>query len=198
MTVVAYLRVSTDQQDVEAQRVGVAEYVQRLGMAVDEFVEDGGVSGRVHWRKRKLGPLLARLRRGDVLIVAEVSRIARSTLQVLEVLEECTRRGVEAHVVKQGMKLDNSLHNKITLTVLGLAAEIERDLISQRTKEGLALRKAQGVRLGRAPGFKPALKLDAHADEIRTLLGAGVAKQTVARKLGVSRMTLYKWLEARG
>lgn len=194
MTVHAYLRVSTDQQDVDAQRHGIREYAEGRRLIVDEWTEDA-VSGKKPWRERKLGALIERLQSGDTLLVAEVSRVARSTLQCLEVFQACADRGASVFVAKQRMEMDGSMSARITSTVLALAAEIERDLISQRTKEGLAARRAAGVRLGRPTGPAARLKLDDRTTEIRDLLAKGVARAEIARLMRVGRTTLYRWLE---
>src|SRR5262249_36732080 len=151
MAVYAYLRVSTDRQDVDNQRYGILEYANTHGLAPLRFVEDT-VSGRLSWREPAIGHLLVRTARaGDVILFAEVSRMARSTLQVLEILEHCMQRGVHVHIAKQRMVLDGSMPSRITATVLGLAAEIEREFIALRTREALAKRKEGGEPPGSAP-----------------------------------------------
>ena len=132
MVTYAYLRVSTNQQDVDNQRHGILEYVNQQSLGHLEFISDS-VSGQKKWRERKLGELLTSTAvGGDVIIFAEISRMARSTLQVLEILECCMKQKLTVHVAKQQMVLDDNLPSRITATVLGLAAEIERELISMR------------------------------------------------------------------
>lgn len=194
MTIYAYLRVSTDAQDTANQRHGVAEYCLKHGLAPVEWVEDTA-SGKLDWRKRALGQVIERAKPDDVLVVSEVSRIARSTLGVLEVIEAARKAGLAVHVVKQNLIADGSTQSHITLTVLGLAAQIERELIAARTKEALAKRKAAGHKLGRPAGQSENLKLDPHADTIRDMLGKGVSKRSIARILSVPPSTLYRWLE---
>src|SRR6266487_5869048 len=134
----AYLRVSTDRQDVDNQRHGILEYANTHGFAPVQFVQDA-ISGRLAWRERAIGQLLtATATAGDVVIFAEISRMARSTLQVLEMLEIGRGRELHIHLAKQRMILDGALHSRIAATVLGLAAEIERELIAARTREALA------------------------------------------------------------
>ena len=142
----AYIRVSTDAQDLNNQRHGVIEYAKKHGLEPLHFFEDTA-SGKKNWRDRDLGRLLSEAKTGDVLLVAEISRLARSTLQVLEVLQEAAQRGIAVHVAKNNMVMDGSLNSRITAVVLGLAAEIEREFISARTTEALARRKAE---IGRA------------------------------------------------
>ena len=144
MAVYAYLRVSTDQQDVDNQRYGLLEYANANGLGTLQFIEDT-ISGRHAWRDRALGQLLSETTQaGDVVLFAEISRMARSTLQVLEMLEHAMRRSLIIHVAKQRMVLDGSMQSRIMATVLGLTAEIERELIAQRTTEALAKRKTAG------------------------------------------------------
>lgn len=192
----AYLRVSTDYQDVDNQRHGILEYANSHGFAKLIFTEDS-VSGKTSWRERKLGALIESLSPGDVLIFAEISRIARSTLQVLEVLEHCVERNIAVHVAKQKMVLDDSMQSRITATVLGLAAEIEREFISIRTKEALAKRKAEGVQLGRPKGPAERVKLDDHEQAIRDYLAKGINKRDIARLIVCAPSTLYDWLKRR-
>ena len=194
--VYAYLRVSTHQQDVENQRHGILEYANRESLGHLEFVEDA-VSGQKKWRDRELGRLLTKTAQsGDVIIFAEISRMARSTLQVLEILECCMHQGLSVHIAKQQMVLDDSMPSRITATVLGLAAEIERELISLRTTEALAQRKAAGKPLGRPKGKQSdKLKLDAKEQEIRMYLAKGISKRSIAKLVDCAPSTLYYWLK---
>ena len=198
MATYAYLRVSTDRQDVANQRHGILEYANTHGLAPIQFVEDA-TSGRVAWRERAIGQLLtAMAHAGDVVIFAEVSRMARSTLQVLEMLEMGMARELHMHIAKQRMILDGSLNSRIAATVLGLAAEIERELIAARTREALAKRKAEGKPLGRPRGARSArLKLDTHADEICGYLAKGISKRSIAKLVGCAESTLYDWMARR-
>jgi DNA invertase Pin-like site-specific DNA recombinase len=192
----AYLRVSTNQQDVDNQRHGILEYSNQKSLGHLEFVSDS-VSGQKRWRERQLGELLTKTAVAeDTIIFAEISRMARSTLQVLEILECCMQRELSVHIAKQQMVLDNNLPSRITATVLGLAAEIERELISMRTKEALAKRKASGKALGRPPGRQSAkLKLDAKKPEIQMYLDKGISKRSIAKLVDCAPSTLYYWLE---
>lgn len=194
--VFAYLRVSTDAQDVDNQRHGVVRYCADKGLLEPVFVEDTA-SGRADWRTRPLGRLIERARPGDVVVVSEVSRLARNTLQVLEIGRDCLARGVHLHIAKNALVFDDSMQSKIVATVLGLVAEIERDFISVRTKEALAKRKAEGMVLGRPPGPAKTLKLDAKASKIDEYLALGLDKRAISKLLGVAPNTLYAWLYAR-
>lgn len=194
---IAYLRVSTDAQDVANQKHGILEYANAHGLAGLEFVEDS-VSGKVKWRERKLGELLAKVGAGDTVVFAEISRIARSTLQVLEVLEHCTTREINVHIAKQRMVLDGSMQATITATVLGLAAEIEREFISLRTREALAKRKQEGMTLGRPRGPAKHVKLDDQEAAIRGYLSKKISKRAIAKLCECAPSTLYDWLDRRG
>ena len=194
-TVYAYLRVSTDAQDVANQRRGVAEYCAGRDW-LPGYVEDTA-SGRTPWRERALGQLLDKMQRGDVLVCAEVTRLARSTLQVLEVCKVAAERGLQLHIVKTGQVIDDSMQSKVLTTMLALAGEIERDMISARTRETLARLKAEGVKLGRPPGPAQRLKLDDKADQIDNLRRCNVPLRAIARVLDCSPQTLYDWIKAR-
>jgi DNA invertase Pin-like site-specific DNA recombinase len=199
MGVYAYLRVSTDRQDVDNQRHGILEYANAHSLGSLRFVEDT-VSGQVKWRERAVGKLLAdSAQAGDIVIFAEISRMARSTLQVLEMLEHCAHAGISVHIAKQKLVLDSSIQSRITATVLGLAAEIEREFISLRTTEALAKRKAQGKPLGRPKGRRAErVKLDGREAEIRGYLAKGISKRAIAKLIECSPSTLYDWLQRRG
>jgi len=196
--VFAYLRVSTDAQDVDNQKHGVLDYANSHGLHGLTFIEDA-VSGRVKWRERKVGELLLiTAKAGDTVIFAEISRMARSTLQVLEMLEHCMAAGVSVHIAKQKMILDGSMQSRITATVLGLAAEIEREFISMRTKEALARRQADGMTLGRPKGPAEHVRLDDREAEIRGYLDKSINKRAVAKLVDCAPSTLYDWLKRRG
>lgn len=197
MATFAYLRVSTDSQDVANQRHGILEYANSRGLHGLQFVEDE-VSGRVKWRDRKIGGVVANAKECDVIIFAEISRMARSTLQVLEILEVCMTKGVSVHIAKQNMIMDGSMQSKITATVLGMAAEIEREFISMRTTEALAKRKADGVILGRPRGQAQHVKLDLREPEIRQYLAKKINKRAIAKLVDCAPSTLYDWIKRKG
>lgn len=194
--VFAYLRVSTDAQDVANQRHGIVDYCAARGLHAPLFIDDTA-SGKTDWRQRPLGNMVKQANAADVLVVSEVSRLARSTLQVLEIMRECVDKGIHLHVVKNGIVLDGSMQAKIVATVLGLAAEIERDFISSRTKEALAKRKAEGMKLGRPEGPAKVLRLDQHADKIDSYMAKGIDKRAISKLLDVAPNTLYSWLKVR-
>jgi DNA invertase Pin-like site-specific DNA recombinase len=194
----AYIRVSTDKQDLDNQRHGVIEYAQKNKLEPLTFIDDTA-SGKKSWKDRDLGKLFELAKKGDVLLVSEISRLARSTLQVLEILQEAAKKEIAVHVAKSNMVMDGSLNSKITAVVLGLAAEIEREFISARTTEALAKRKAAGLPLGRPKGAVSAeKKLDKRKDEIVDLLKKDVHKTSIARIVDCSPVTLYAWMEENG
>lgn len=197
MGVYAYLRVSTEEQDVDNQRHGILEYANTHNLGSLQFAEDNA-SGKTNWKDRKMGELLTKtMQPGDTILFAEVSRMARSVLQILEILAYCAEREFTVHIVKQNMVFDDSLNSRITATVLGLAAEIEREFISMRTKEALAKRKAEGVTLGRPKGKAKKVKLDKHSKEIRKYLELGISKRAICKLVDCSPSTLYEWIERR-
>jgi DNA invertase Pin-like site-specific DNA recombinase len=198
MAVYAYLRVSNDREDVDNQRRGLLDYAKRQGLEPLHFIEDAS-SGRLTWRDRVVGQLLTEaIKAGDILLFPEISRMAHSTLQALEILEDAMRRGAIVHIAKQQMVLDGLLQSHTAATILRLAAEIEREFISLRTTEALAKRKAAGQPLGRPKGSRaPRVKLDERADEIQRYLAIGISKRAIAKLVECSPTTLYDWLARR-
>lgn len=191
----AYLRVSTDGQDVENQKLGIIEYATARNIKIDIFVEDV-VSGAKDWKKRALGKIIAKAKKGDILIFSEVSRIARSTLQCLQVLQIAADKKIIVHVAKQQMIFDNSLNSKIIATTLALASEIERAFISMRTKEALKKAKENGKVLGRKKGtIVINAKLAASHDQIEKLLKDRVSASAIGRMMGVDRKTVSRYIE---
>ncbi|STO98946.1 recombinase family protein [Grimontia hollisae] len=193
----AYLRVSSDSQDTANQKHGIYEYANTVGLANLVFVEDS-VSGVKKWHQRRLGPLLEGMGEGDTIVFAEISRMARSTLQVLEILELCMDKGVNVHIAKQNMLLDGSMQARIIATVLGLAGEIEREFIRQRTKEALAARKKNGVILGRPKGPAKSLKLDPKREQIEKYIGMGLSLRETARLIEAAPSTLSEYIKRQG
>lgn len=191
----AYLRVSTDRQDVENQKLGIIEYAVARNIQIDEFIEDV-VSGTKDWQKRALGTIIESAKTGDILLFAEVSRIARSTLQCLQVLQIAADKQLVVHVAKQQMIFDNSLNSKIIATTLSLASEIERTFISMRTKEALKKAKENGKILGRPKGKKSTnAKLAANHDQVASLLKNKVSVSAIGRMMKVNRKTVSSYIE---
>lgn len=193
MTTYAYLRVSTDAQDTQNQKHGILEYANQMGISDIQFIEDT-VSGTKKWRQRKLGQLLQDMGVGDTIIFSEISRIARSTLQVLEVLEFCTSKHIHVFIAKQNMRLDGTMQATITATVLGLAAEIERSFISCRTKEALDAKRKMGIIGGRPKGPAKNLKLDKQKEKIIEYLLMGLSQASIAKLLDISTSTLSDYI----
>jgi len=191
----SYLRVSTIDQDTEKNKADVLAFANAKGFIGQvKFVEEK-ISGLKSWKKRKLHTLVHDMTKGDVLIVPELSRLGRSLVEVLEVLNELKDRGVAVYSVKENFKLNgDDIQSKVMRTMLGLFAEIERDLISARTKEGLAAARAQGKQLGRPKGIGKS-KLDEYKPEIEALLKNGSRKVFIAKRYKVTPATLLNWLK---
>ena len=194
MTNFAYLRVSRDTQDVTNQKFGILDYCNANGISPIRVVEDTE-SRKKPWRERGIGQILKDAVEGDVVLAAEISRLGGSPLQVLEILEEAARKKISVHIVKSNIIMDGSLQTAIIATVLGLAAQIEREFISVRTKEALAKRRADGLKLGRPRGEAQNLKLDPQRDMILDFIAKKVSRRSIARILGCSPSTLYAWLK---
>jgi len=190
----AYLRVSTDAQDVENQKHGIKQYAVEKGFENIDYVSDS-VSTKIDWRERKLGDMVKNAIAGDVLIFSEISRMARSTLQVLEIMRDCADKKIEVHIVKTKMIIDDSIQSKAMVLVYGLVAEMEKSFISIRTKEALARKKAEGVILGRPKGRPKQSKLDKEKDKIAELRKAKIGVSDIARLVGASRATVHSWLK---
>jgi DNA invertase Pin-like site-specific DNA recombinase len=193
---IAYLRVSTSDQDVEKNKADILLLAHRKDLGHVHFVEET-VSGRVPWRQRQLATILEDLRPGDSLVVSELSRLGRSMLECMEILAIATQKGLKLHTVKGEWQLDNSLQSKIMAMVFAMAAEIERDLISQRTTEALRGKKAAGAQLGRPRGPGKS-KLDRYQPEIEGLLANGATQRFIAKRYGTTEGNLHQWLQKRG
>jgi len=193
--VTAYIRVSSDKQDVENQRLEILKLANEQDLGSVTFIEET-ISGRKSWHERRLAQVIEELKEGDALIVAELSRLGRSMLEIMEILSMATQRYIKVYASKGNWQLDGSMQSKIIAMVLAMAAEIERDLISQRTKAALATKKAAGVKLGRPSGPGKS-KLDPRKDEILELLELGVTKKRVAQKMETNVGNLNHWLKKR-
>lgn len=190
-----YIRVSTDHQDCENQKLGIETKARSLGLTIDKYIEDAGISGTKEPEKRALGGCLKKLKPGDVIICSELSRLGRKLFMVMRILEHCMRVGACVYTVKDGYVLGDNIQSKVLAFAFGLSAEIERDLISQRTKEALAVRRASGQKLGREKGSKNKKhKLDGQAETIKRMLNNKIPKTRIAKKLKVSVSTVYKHL----
>lgn len=193
--VYAYIRVSTSKQDVENQRFEIDRFAKEKGLKVNIWVSEV-ISGTVSTKNRKLGSLLKKMKSGDILILTEVSRLGRSLLEVLTVLNQCVQKKYNLYTVKERYELDNSISSQMLAFAFGLMAEVERNLISMRTKEALARRKAAGQRLGRKKGGKNVrYKLDDKEKLIRSMLSQGCSKASICRKLKCNAKTLDNQLK---
>jgi DNA invertase Pin-like site-specific DNA recombinase len=190
---IGYLRVSTVDQDVEKNKADILSLANIKKLGHVEWVEEK-VSGTKNWRERRFGQVFSTLQKGDTVIVSELSRLGRSTLQILEIMKEAKEKEIAVHAVKGGWSLNGSMESKIVLTMFAMISEIERDLISERTKEGLRARKAAGVILGRPKGPGKS-KLDKHKEEILALLANGSTKVFIADRYGTSVSNLHNWLK---
>lgn len=190
---IGYLRVSTIEQDLEKNKAEILSLANEKRLGNVDWIEEK-ISGVKDWRKRKLGDAFKTLNKGDTLIVSELSRLGRSTLQILEIMKEAKEKEIAVHAVKGGWSLNGSMESKIVLMMFAMISEIERDLISERTKEGLRARKAAGVKLGRPKGPGKS-KLDKHKEEIVALLQNGSTKTFVAKRYGTSVSNLHGWLK---
>lgn len=189
-----YIRVSTDKQTVENQRFEINRFCEHENIVIDQWIEET-ISGSKEPEKRKLGKVLAKLRKGDILICAELSRLGRSLLMIMDILNQCLKREVQVWTIKDNYRLGADISSKVLAFAFGLSAEIERNLISQRTKEALARRRAEGVVLGRPKGRKSSrLKLTGREDKIARLLKLGHSQTHIARRLKVHRITLGKFI----
>ena len=195
MAIYSYLRVSTDKQELENQKFEVLKYANDNKLGNVEFVEET-VSGRKSWKERKIGKLVEELQQGDILIITEFSRLGRSILEIIEFLSILLRKGVELHVVKNKQVLKDDLQSKVFAMAFSIASEIERKLISQRTKEALQRRKAEGKSLGRPKGSFSS-RLDKYRDQIVEFRNRGVSISSIAKILEVPYTTLWSYLRNR-
>ena len=198
MKTVAYLRISTGSQDLANQKLAILDFAQQKRFAVDRFVE-AQASSRKGRDQRQIDELLGALAAGDRLIVSELSRLGRSLGQVIQLVDELVKRKVRFTAIKEGIRFEGKqdLQTKVMIALFGLFAEVERDLISERTKEGLAAVRARGRLLGRPKGSLGISKLDGKEGEIRMLLEKEVSKASIAKIMGVSATNLRHFIRTR-
>lgn len=190
-----YIRVSTDKQTLENQRFEIKRFCKSNQLKVNEWVTET-ISGTQDIEKRELGILLGKLQKGDIMICAELSRLGRTLFMIMDVLNQCMKHDVQVWTIKDNYRLGTDISSKVLAFAFGLSAEIERNLISQRTKEALARKKAEGVVLGRPKGSKSKIKkLTGKEAEIKTLLDKNVSKSAIARILGVHRITVTEFVK---
>ena len=190
---IAYLRVSTIDQDTEKNKNEILKLANDKDFGKVAFIEEKA-SGKKSWKERKIKQVIDDLSEGDRLIVPELSRLGRSMLEIMEMLSIARQKGIYIYAVKGGWELNGSIQFKVMAMAFSIAAEIERDLISKRTKEALKARKAQGIKLGRPRGPGKS-KLDEHREEIIALLKNGSTKRYVAKRYATTPPNLHNWLK---
>jgi len=180
----AYLRASTDKQETNNQKLEILEFARKKGMKIDDYIELT-ISSRKTQKQRRIDELVNRLNPNDTLIVTELSRLGRSTAEVIGLINAMVEQNVRVIILKQNMDIQQQdMNSKIIITLFSLFGELERDLVSSRTKEALAAKKAQGITLGKPKGTIQKSKFDEHSDKIRELLEMGLSVRKIAKFLG--------------
>ena len=187
--IVAYLRVSTGKQNLANQQDEIRRFAESRELVITNWVTEV-VSGKAKEKDRKLGRLLKRMKRGDTLIVTEISRLSRTLTDIMGIMGKCLKRGINLYTTKEKYSFDDTINSKVLCFAFGLVAEIERNLISMRTKEALALRKSEGVVLGRKKGSYTKLSiLMENRKEIIRMLDEDWSITAICKRLNVSRDT---------
>jgi DNA invertase Pin-like site-specific DNA recombinase len=196
--VIGYIRVSSEQQDVRNQRHEILEYVNHQNLHVDRFIEVEMTSRR-NLKDRRITELVDGLSARDILIVSELSRLGRSVVEVISLVNELMKRGIRTIAIKQNLDLkgNHDMQSKVLVTIFSLLAELERDLVSERTRRALAAKRAQGVALGRPAGSIGKSKLDTKISEIVDLLRDKASYSFMARRFKVSRPTIMNFIKSR-
>ena len=193
--VYGYIRVSSDKQTVENQRFEIVQFAKSNDLEINGWIEET-ISGTMQYDKRELGKLLMKVKKNDMILCSELSRLGRNLFMIMEILNQCMQHECIVWTIKDGYRLGDDIQSKVLAFAFGLSAEIERNLISQRTKEALARRKAEGVVLGRPKGSKSKrVKLTGKEEVIIELLARGVPKMQIAKIFKVNRNTLNKFIK---
>lgn len=191
-----YIRVSSDKQTVENQRFEINRFCERENLSIDGWIEET-ISGTKAYNKRRLGILLDRIKKDDLIICAELSRLGRNLFMIMEILNICMTKEAKVWTIKDNYRLGDDIQSKVLAFAFGLSAEIERNLISQRTKEALARKKSEGVILGRPKGKRSSpekYKLSGKETLISQLIEEGLPKREIAKICKVDRSTLAKFI----
>ena len=194
-----YIRVSSDKQTVENQRFEITKFCQKQSLVIDDWIEET-ISGTKTYSKRQLGSLLKKVGQDDIIICSELSRLGRNLFMIMEILNICMTKGCRVWTIKDNYRLGDDIQSKVLAFAFGLSAEIERNLISQRTKEALARKRAEGVILGRPKGRKSSpdkYKLSGKEVLISELLKNGTSQRKIAKLCKVDRNTLSRFIKAR-
>ena len=195
LMIYAYIRVSTETQTFEGQEYEIKNYCSQHGLIVDRWCVEA-VSGTCSVEKRSLGNLLRRMKKGDLLLCTEISRLGRNMMMVMAILNTCSSKGVAIHSIKDNFDLSDSINAKIIAFCFALAAEIERNLISQRTREALAAKRLKGIQLGRPPGRSKKRNIyQLKRQEVERWIRSGLKMKEVARRLGIHENTLRRYLK---
>ena len=195
MSVIGYIRVSSNKQTYAHQYFEIEQFAKSQRLKIDNWMEKT-ISSRKALKNRKLEVLLETLQENDILITCEISRWGRSLLEIMRILETCLNKNCQVWTLKENYRLGNDIQSKVLAFSFSLAAEIERNLISQRTKSSLANLKASGKKLGRPfSAESKKLKLSKNAKKVRNLLEKGISKSQIAKILGVQRSTLRRFIE---
>lgn len=193
--VYGYIRVSTDKQTVENQKFEINNFCKNNNLMIASWIEET-ISGTKSVNERKLGILLKKVKKDDIIICAELSRLGRNMFMIMSILNYCMDNEIKVWTIKDNYRLGDDLTSKVLAFAFGLSAEIERNLISQRTKEALARKKAEGVKLGRPKGSKSShYKLSGNEDKIIRMLNKRISKVKIAKKFDVNRNTLSNFIK---
>ncbi|MBR1721520.1 MAG: master DNA invertase Mpi family serine-type recombinase [Treponema sp.] len=189
-----YIRVSTDKQTVENQRFEISDFCKRQGITIDAWIEET-ISGTIDPKKRELGKLLQDVGQGDLIVCSELSRLGRSLFMIMSILNLLMEKGAKIWTIKDGYRLGDDIQSKVLAFAFGLSAEIERQLISQRTKEALALRRSEGIKLGRPRGsVNKKSKLEGAELAVSVMICAGTSVNQMAKLYGTHRNTVKRFI----
>lgn len=194
--VYGYIRVSTDKQTLDNQRFEICKFAQKEGLFITGWIEET-ISGNKDYETRKLGKKLSQMHAGDIVICTEISRLGRNLFMIMSILNYCMKEDIQVWTIKDNYRLGTDISSKVLAFAFGLSAEIERILISQRTKEALARKKAEGIKLGRPAGSKnKKYKLSGKEAKIAAMLSSGKSINYIAKNCRVHRLTVQRFIAA--